>query len=98
VIVRRHRADDHDAARRIYAAACARPGEPESVPVEVRIFDALWEAGDAIPQLSFTALDDVGAVRHVTASRATVECDAVVAVGPIGVLRTLRDAASGAHS
>jgi putative acetyltransferase len=36
--------------------------------------------------LSFTALKAVGAVGHVTASRATVATDSVVAVGPIGVL------------
>jgi putative acetyltransferase len=36
--------------------------------------------------LSFTALTEVGAVGHVTASQATVAADPVVAVGPIGVL------------
>jgi putative acetyltransferase len=36
--------------------------------------------------LSFTALEAGGAVGHVTASRATVDNDSVVAVGPIGVL------------
>ena len=46
----------------------------------------LWEAGDAIPELSFTAMNEVRAVGHVTASRATVATDRVVAVGPIGVL------------
>jgi putative acetyltransferase len=84
--VRRHRADDYEAVRRIYTAAFARPESREFVPLEVRVFEALWEAGDAIPELSFTALNDVGAVGHVTASRATVATDAVVAVGPIGVL------------
>jgi len=86
VIVRRHRADDYEAIRHIYAAAFTRPENPERVPLEVGLFEALWEAGDAIPGLSFTALKEVGAVGHVTASRATVDTDAVVAVGPIGVL------------
>jgi len=45
----------------------------------------LWEAGDVIPEFSFTALAD-GLVGHVTASRASVATDPVVAVGPIGVL------------
>jgi putative acetyltransferase len=84
--VRRHRDDDDEAIRRIYAAAFARPESPGSVPLEVGVFEALWEAGDAIPELSFTALNEAGAVGHVTASRATVAADAVVAVGPIGVL------------
>ena len=57
-----------------------------SVPPEVGLFEALWEAGDAIPELSFTALTDGGVVGHVTASQATVATDPVVAVGPIGVL------------
>jgi putative acetyltransferase len=86
VIVRGQRADDYEAIRHIYAAAFARPENPEAVPLEVGIFEALWEAGDAIPELSFTALKEVGAVGHVTASRATVATDSVVAVGPIGVL------------
>jgi putative acetyltransferase len=86
VTVRRQRADDYEAIRHIYAAAFARPESPDSVPLEVGIFDALWEAGDAIPELSFTALKENGAVGHVTASRATVATDSVVAVGPIGVL------------
>ena len=84
--VRRQRAGDYEAIRRIYAAAFARPENPGSVPLEVGVFDALWEAGDVVPELSFTALEDVGAVGHVTASRATVAADSVVAVGPIGVL------------
>jgi putative acetyltransferase len=86
VTVRLQRADDYEAIRHIYAAAFARPESPESVPLEVGIFESLWEAGDAIPELSFTALEEVGAVGHVTASRATVDTDSVVAVGPIGVL------------
>jgi putative acetyltransferase len=86
VIVRRERADDYETIRHIYAAAFARPEDPESVPLEVGVFEALWAAGDAIPELSFTAQNEVGAVGHVTASRATVATDPVVAVGPIGVL------------
>jgi putative acetyltransferase len=91
VIVRRQRADDYEAIRHIYAEAFRRPRfrrpqSPGSVAPEVGVFDALWEAGDAIPELSFTALNEVGAVGHVTASRAAVETDSVVAVGPIGVL------------
>jgi len=77
--VRPQQADDYEAARHIYAEAFERP-------LEVGIFEALWEAGDAIPELSFTALQEDTIVGHVTASRATVATDAVVAVGPIGVL------------
>ena len=63
-----------------------RPLDPEAVPPEVPLFEALWSAGDVIPELSFTALTDGAVVGHATASRATVAAEPVVAVGPIGVL------------
>ncbi|HSC51197.1 MAG TPA: N-acetyltransferase [Gaiellaceae bacterium] len=91
MIVREQQADDYEAIRHVYAEAFRRPRfrppqNPGSVPPEVGLFEALWEAGDTIPELSFTALADGGVVGHVTASRATVAVDPVVAVGPIGVL------------
>ena len=91
MIVREQQADDYEAVRRVYAEAFRQPGfrppeNPGSVPPEVGLFEALWEAGDAIPEFSFTALTDGGVVGHVTASQATVAADPVVAVGPIGVL------------
>jgi putative acetyltransferase len=52
----------------------------------VDLFEALWAAGDTIPEFSFTALTDDGVIGHVTASKATVAGEPVVAVGPIGVL------------
>jgi len=91
VIVREQLAEEYDAIRHVYAEAFRRPSfrqarDPGSVPPEVPLFEALWEAGDLIPELSFTALTDGDVVGHVTASRATVATDPVVAVGPIGVL------------
>jgi putative acetyltransferase len=91
VIVRPQRSKDFDAAGRVYAEAFRRPGfrppqEPGSVPPEVTLFEALWEAGDVLSELSFTAESDGEVIGHVTASRATVAADPVVAVGPIGVL------------
>jgi putative acetyltransferase len=90
VIVREQRADDYEGIRHVYAEAFRRPGfrpeNPGSVPPEVGLFEALWQAGDALPELSFTALVDGEVVGHVTASRATVATTPVVAVGPIGVL------------
>ena len=89
--MRQQQADDYEAIRHVYAEAFRRPGfrppqNPGSVPPEVGLFEALWEAGNVIPDLSFTALTDNGVVGHVTASQATVDADPVVAVGPIGVL------------
>ena len=100
VIVREQRAEDYEAIRHVYAEAFRRPRfrppqSPGSVPPEVSLFEALWEAGDAIPELSFTALTDGGIVGHVTASRATVATDPVVAVGPIGVLPDHQDTGIG---
>ena len=91
MIVREQQADDYEAIRHVYAEAFRRPRfrgpqNPGSVAPEVGLFEALWEAGDAIPEFSFTALTDRGVVGHVTASQATVATDPVVAVGPIGVL------------
>ena len=86
MIVRPQRDEDFEAARHIYTEAFRRPGDPGSVPLEVPLFEALWEAGDVIAELSFTAETEGGAVGHVTASKATVAAEPVVAVGPIGVL------------
>ena len=86
MIVRPQRSDDYAAARYIYTEAFRRPESPDSVPLEVPLFEALWEAGDVLPELSFTAETESGAVGPVTASKATVAADPVVAVGPIGVL------------
>jgi putative acetyltransferase len=91
MIVRKQQSDDDEAIRRVYAEAFRRPRfrppqDPGSLPPEVGLFEALWEAGDVIPELSFTALADGAVVGHVTASRATVATDPVVAVGPIAVL------------
>ena len=91
MIVREQQADDYEAIRHVYAEAFRRPRfrspqKPGSLPPEVGLFEALWEAGDAIPELSFTALTEGDVVGHATASQATVASDPVVAVGPIGVL------------
>ena len=77
VIVREQQADDYEAIRHVYAEAFRRPRfrrpqNPGSVPPEVGLFEALWEAGDAIPEFSFTALTDGGVVGHVTASHQAV--------------------------
>ncbi|HEY7422506.1 MAG TPA: N-acetyltransferase [Gaiellaceae bacterium] len=86
MIVRPHRSDDHEAAKRIYAEAFRRPEDPDSLPSEAPLFEALCEAGDFLPEFSFTAEAENEAVGHVTASKGTVAAEPVVAVGPIGVL------------
>ena len=91
MIIREQQAGDYEAIRHVYAEAFRqprfrRPQTPGSVPPEVGLFEALWAAGDTIPELSFTALTDGGVVGHVTASEGKVATAPVVAVGPIGVL------------
>ena len=79
VIVRPQKPGDYDAAKVVYAEAFGQQ-------LEVGIFVALWEAKDVIDELSFTAVAENVVVGHVTASRAKVGSETVVAVGPIGVL------------
>jgi putative acetyltransferase len=86
VLVRPHRSEDYEAVKYIYTEAFRRPEDPDSVPWEAPLFEALWKAGDVLPEFSFTADTESGPVGHVTASKATVASDPVVAVGPIGVL------------
>ena len=78
MIVRPHRSEDYEAARRIYTEAFRRPESPDPLPPEVPLFDALREAGDFLPELSFTAEVENAAVGHVTASKATVSTNSVV--------------------
>jgi len=91
VIVREQQAADYEAIRHVYAEAFRSPRfrraqNSGSLAPEVGLFEALWKAGDVIPEFSYTALTDGEVVGHVTASRATVATHPVVAVGPIGVL------------
>ena len=73
MIVRKQRADDYEAIRHVYAEAFRwprfrSPQSAGSVPPEVGLFEALWEVGDVISELSFTAIAHAGAA--VTSRRA----------------------------
>jgi predicted N-acetyltransferase YhbS len=100
-MVRAQQDNDYEAIRHVYEEAFRRPRfrapqDAGSVAPEVGLFEALWEAGDVIPEFSFTALSDDGVVGHVTASRATVAADPVVAVGRLASSRIFRALVSGA--
>jgi len=61
VVVRGEQPEDFEAILHVYAEAFRRPRfrqplNPGSVPPEVGLFEALSKAGDAISELSFTAL------------------------------------------
>ena len=101
MIVREQQADDYEAIRHVYAEAFRRPRfrrpqDPGSVPPEVGLFEALWEAGDAIPEFSFTALTDGGVVGHVTASRRPSPPTQWLPWGRSASFRIIKAPASGA--
>lgn len=86
MLIRRYDADDRGVVRRIHAEAFRRADDPDAIPPEVGLLDALIDAGDVIAALSFVAVRDTEPVGHVVCSRATVAAHPVVALGPIGVL------------
>ena len=69
--IRAERASDIDAIRAVEAAAFRRPDQPDAVPMEAPLVDALRADPDAwIPELSLVAVDDAGEViGHVICSR-----------------------------
>jgi putative acetyltransferase len=83
VFLRRELPRDHDDVFALHAAAFARPGEataPEAVLVA-----ALRTDGDIVPELSIVAEHDNDIVGHVVCSRATVDGQPSLGLGPLGV-------------
>jgi putative acetyltransferase len=83
VFLRRELLRDQSAVFALHAAAFARPGEataPEAVLVE-----ALRTDRDIIPELSIVAEQGGGIVGHVLCSRATVDGQPSLGLGPLGV-------------
>ena len=102
MIVREQLTDDYEAIRHVYAEAFRRPRfrppqNPGCIPLEVGLFEALWEAGDAIPEFSFTALTDCKVVGHVTASQATSPPTQLLPWGRLASFRIIKAPASGAR-
>jgi hypothetical protein len=89
VIVREQQVDDYEAVRQVYAEAFRKSQNPGFVPPEVGLFDALWEAGDAIPEFSFTAVTLRRARRPLLAIR-------LLPSDRLGSFRIIRAPASGA--
>jgi len=81
--VRRQRAGDETAIRAVHRAAFAR-GNGE--PIEVDLVDALRADLGWLPHLARVALVRGTVVGHVVATRATVDGDPALGVGPLGVL------------
>lgn len=81
--VRRQRPGDETAIRAVHRAAFAR-GEGE--PIEVDLVDALRVDLGWLPHLALVAVVHGTVAGHVVATRATVNGDPALGVGPLGVL------------
>lgn len=84
MILRRERAADHAAVRRVHEAAF-RPSRGDSV--EAWLVEELREDAGYLPHLSLVALDDDEVVGHVIATRGWLEPlgHPVLGLGPLGV-------------
>ena len=101
MIVREQQADDYEAIRHVYAEAFRRPGfrppqNPGSVPPEVGLFEALWEAADAIPEFSFTALTEAGWSATLRRARRASPPTQLLPWGRSASFRIIKAPASGA--
>jgi putative acetyltransferase len=94
VELRAERDDDIDAIRAIQAEAFRWLDQPDAMPMEAALVDALRADPDAwIPELSIVGTNGAGTVvGHVVCSRGRVgdEGHPVLGLGPIGVLPELQ--------
>ncbi|MGH4021052.1 MAG: GNAT family N-acetyltransferase, partial [Pseudonocardiaceae bacterium] len=90
VLIRRERADDRPAVRRLHAAAFARAELEGAEAPEARLVDDLRETAAWLGRLSLVGEVEDAVVGHVVCSRATLEPGGrpVLGLGPIGVLPT----------
>ena len=82
--MRRDVAGDEEAIRAVHRAAFSRAGGGE--PIEVGLVDALRADPAWLPHLSLVAVVDRDVVGHVVATRAAVDGERALGLGPIGVL------------
>jgi putative acetyltransferase len=82
--IRRSGSGDEEAVRAVHRAAFSREGGGE--PVEVGLVDALRADPGWLPHLSLVAVVDRDVVGHVVATRAAVDGERALGLGPIGVL------------
>ena len=83
--IRQEEARDEQRLSEIHTEAFRRAGNLEEVPPEVRLVDELRASRAWIPALSLVAVEYDQIVGHVTCSRAHVENEPVLGLGPIAV-------------
>ncbi|MGS2616621.1 GNAT family N-acetyltransferase [Micromonospora sp. LZ34] len=88
MLIRRESPDDAAAVRAVHTAAFAKADQPDAVPVEATLVDALRADDGWLPPLSLVATDPDGqVVGHVVCSRGRVAGEPVaLGLGPLGVL------------
>jgi putative acetyltransferase len=83
MLIRRETPSDRSAIHAVHDAAFAR-GDGSVAP-EPGLVDVLRAAGDIVPELSLVAEVDGAVVGHVAGSRARLDADGSVGIGPLGV-------------
>ena len=92
VMIRRELPDDVEAIRAVTAAAfrgvtySAPPVEPGGDPGEATLVSWLRDDAGWIPELSLVAVEDDVVVGHVVATRAHVDAQPALGLGPVSVL------------
>lgn len=91
MLVRREVPSDVEGIRAVHASAFADPEQPERLPVEIGLVDALRSSFAWLPELSLVAIGLDGTVEgHVVCTRARVGSVAVLGLGPMGVRADLQ--------
>lgn len=85
MLIRQEEAGDELSIGEIHAEAFRSIGNPEAIPPEVGLIDELRASSAWIPTLSLVAVEDQQIVGHVVCTRAHVEDEPVLGLGPIGV-------------
>jgi putative acetyltransferase len=83
VFLRRELPSDHDSVFAVHNAAFAQPGQP--IAPEAELVDRLRADGDILLRLSIVASGRDGLVGHVVCSRATINGQPSIGLGPLGV-------------
>jgi putative acetyltransferase len=95
VTIRPERQGDEPAIRHVHAEAFRSREAPADEPPEVGLVDGLRRSAAWIPELSMVAVVDDAVVGHVVTTRAHVEGDPALVLGPIGVLPSHQGAGVG---